>query len=70
MDAALGLIRSLSWAEVLSVESRTLEVRIRSGRASELNRLLVTNRIEISSFSPHRTLEDFFLKITEGASEI
>ena len=69
-DAALDLIRGLSWAEVLSVENRTLEVRIRSGRASELNRLLVTNRIEISSFSPHRTLEDFFLKITEGTSEI
>ncbi len=69
-DAALGLIQSLSWAEVLSVEGGTLEVRIRSGRASELNRLLVTNRIEVSSFSPHRTLEDFFLKITEGTSEI
>ena len=68
--AALELIRNLSWAEVLSVEDTTLEIRIRSGYASELNRLLVTNRIEVSSFYPRRTLEDFFLKVTEGTSEI
>ena len=70
VDAALELIRNLSWAEVLSVEDTTLEIRIRSGYASELNRLLVTNRIEVSSFYPRRTLEDFFLKVTEGTSEI
>jgi ABC-2 type transport system ATP-binding protein len=70
VDAALDLIRSLSWAEVLSVEDRMLEIRIQSGHASELNRLLVTSRIEVSSFYPRRTLEDFFLKITEGTSEI
>jgi ABC-type multidrug transport system ATPase subunit len=70
VDAALELIRNLSWAEVLSVEDGMLEIRIRSGYASELNRLLVTNRIEVSSFYPRRTLEDFFLKVTEGTSEI
>jgi len=30
----------------------------------------VTHGIDVSSFYPHRTLEDFFLKITEGTSEI
>jgi len=70
VDAALELIRNLSWAEVLSVEDGMLEIRIRSGYASELNRLLVTSRIEVSSFYPRRTLEDFFLKVTEGTSEI
>jgi hypothetical protein len=35
-----------------------------------LNRSLVSNHIEVLSFYPHRTLEDFFLKITEGTSEI
>ncbi len=67
---ALDLIRNLSWAEVLSVENRVLGVRIQPGHAPELNRLLVANQIEVSSFYPHRTLEDFFLKITEGTSEI
>lgn len=70
VGAAVELIRSLPWAEVLSIEDGMLEIRIRSGHASELNRLLVTSRIEVSSFYPRRTLEDFFLKVTEGTSEI
>jgi ABC-2 type transport system ATP-binding protein len=63
-------LKRLSWVEVLSVEDNGIEVRMEPGRASELNRLLVTNQFEILSYSPHRTLEDFFLKITEGTSEI
>jgi ABC-type multidrug transport system ATPase subunit len=69
-EAALKLIGELPWVEVLSAENGTVEVRVRPGQAFELNRFLVTNNIEVSSFYPHRTLEDFFLKITEGASEI
>jgi hypothetical protein len=47
-----------------------MEVRIEPGRSSDLNRFLVTNHVEVFSFSPHRTLEDYFLKVTEGTSEI
>ena len=70
LDAAMDLIRGLPWAEVLSAENGKLEVRVEPGYSSELNRFLVTHHIEVSSFYPHRTLEDFFLKITEGTSEI
>jgi len=70
LDAAIKLIGTLSWAEVLSAENNRIEVRVGLGHASELNRLLVTSHIEVSSFFPHRTLEDYFLKITEGTSEI
>lgn len=70
LDTAIKLIGTLSWAEVLSAENNTIEVRVGLGHASELNRLLVTSHIEVSSFFPHRTLEDYFLKITEGTSEI
>jgi len=70
LDAAMDLIRGLPWAEVLSAENGKLEVRVEPGYSSELNRFLVTHHIEVSSFYPHRTLEDYFLKITEGASEI
>jgi ABC-type multidrug transport system ATPase subunit len=70
VDAAQELIGRLPWAKVVSAESGTLEVRLQPGHASELSRLLVTHQIAVSSFCPHRTLEDFFLKITEGASEI
>jgi ABC-2 type transport system ATP-binding protein len=69
-NAALELMRKLSWVEVLSSEIGKVEVRIEGGRASELNRLLITNGIEVTSFYPHRTLEDFFLKITRGRTEL
>jgi ABC-2 type transport system ATP-binding protein len=70
LDAAIKLVGNLSWVELLSTEKNKIEVRVESGRASELNRFLVTNRIDVSAFSPHRTLEDYFLKITEGTSEL
>jgi ABC-2 type transport system ATP-binding protein len=70
LDAAINLIGKLPWVEVLSAENNKIEVRMEPGHSSELNRFLVTNHIEVSSFSPYRTLEDYFLKITEGTSEI
>jgi ABC-2 type transport system ATP-binding protein len=67
---AIELIGNVPWAEVLSTENGKIEVRVEPGHSPELIRTLVTNNIEVFSFYPHRTLEDFFLKITEGTSEI
>ena len=69
LDAAIELIGKLSWVEILSTENGKIEVRIDPGHSFELDRFLVSNQVEVSSFYPHRTLEDFFLKITEGISE-
>jgi len=69
-DLALELLRKLPWVEVLSSERGRMEVRVEGGRGSELNRFLMTNGIDVGSFYPHRTLEDFFLKITEGNTEL
>ena len=69
-DLALELLRKLPWVEVLSSERGRMEVRVEGGRGSELNRFLMTNEIDVGSFYPHRTLEDFFLKITEGNTEL
>jgi ABC-2 type transport system ATP-binding protein len=70
LPLAVGLLENLSWVKVLSAENGKMEVRMEPGRSSELNRFLVTNHVEVFSFSPHRTLEDYFLKVTEGTSEI
>jgi ABC-2 type transport system ATP-binding protein len=70
LKAAVKLMRELSWVVATPDEKGTTRVRIDSARAPELLRILVTHDIEVSSFYPHRTLEDFFLKITEGISEI
>jgi ABC-2 type transport system ATP-binding protein len=67
---AAGLLEKLPWVSVLFAENSKMEVRIEPGRSSELNRFLVMNHVEVFSFSPHRTLEDYFLKVTEGTSEI
>lgn len=70
LDEAIKLIDGLPWLEVVSTENGKIEVHVSPGHASELSRLLVTHGIDVFSFYPHRTLEDFFLKVTEGTSEI
>jgi ABC-2 type transport system ATP-binding protein len=67
---AVKRIENLPWVKVISAENGKIEVHVEPGHSSELVRFLVTNGIEISSFTPHRTLEDYFLRITEGTSEI
>lgn len=66
---AVDLLKKSGWVEVISV-SNGIDVRIESKRAAELNKMLVMNGIDVSSFAAKRTLEDYFLKITEGASEV
>ncbi len=68
-DVAVDLLKKSGWVEVISV-SNGIDVRIESKRAAELNKMLVMNGIDVSSFAAKRTLEDYFLKITEGASEV
>lgn len=69
-DSTVELLKKLPWAAILSAEDGKIELHVEPGHASELNRFLVTNHVEVLSFYPHRTLEDFFLKITEGISDI
>lgn len=70
LGLAIELVKKLPWTKILSAENGKMEVRMEPGRSSELNRYLVMNDVEVFSFSTHRTLEDFFLKVTEGTSEI
>jgi ABC-type multidrug transport system ATPase subunit len=67
---ALKLIEPIPWVKVLSSGDADIELRLEPGRAAELNRLLVTNGVEVFAFYPRRTLEDFFLKVTKGTPEI
>ena len=69
-DSAVELLKRLPWVVILSAEDGKIELHVEPGHASELNRFLVSNHVEVLSFYPHRTLEDFFLKITEGISDI
>lgn len=68
--STVELLKRLPWVVILSAEDGKIELHVEPGHASELNRFLVSNHVEVLSFYPHRTLEDFFLKITEGISDI
>ena len=68
-DRAIGLLKKTGWVEIISV-ANGIDVRIEPRRAAELNKLLVMDGVDVSSFAAKRTLEDYFLKITEGASEV
>ncbi len=68
-EEALNVLRSTPWVEIVA-EANGIDVRIDSHRAAELNRLLVTSGVDVSAFAAKRSLEDYFLKITEGASEV
>jgi len=70
VDTALESIARLPFAEVLSSEDGRIELRIEPGRSAELNHTLVMDGIDVSSLSPRRSLEDYFLKITGGSSEV
>ncbi|MGC8654390.1 MAG: ABC transporter ATP-binding protein [Candidatus Kryptoniota bacterium] len=75
-NRAVELIRETGWVEIISIaedsrgETEKIDVRLDTHRAAELNRLLVANGIDVYALSPRRTLEDYFLKITQGASEV
>jgi len=68
--AAVKLMKGLAWVSVLSAANGKIAVHVDPSRSSELIKFLVTHDIEVFSCYPHRTLEDFFLKITEGTSKI
>jgi ABC-type multidrug transport system ATPase subunit len=70
VEKTLETMQTIPWVKVLSSNGNMIEVRLEPGRASELNKLLVTNHVEVLSFYPRRTLEDFFLKVTKGVPEI
>jgi ABC-type multidrug transport system ATPase subunit len=70
IEKALKIMQPIPWVKVLSFNGNMVELRLEPGRASELNKLLVTNQVEVLSLYPRRTLEDFFLKVTKGTPEI
>ena len=70
IEAALRVMQGIPWAQVLSCGESMIEVRLEPGHASELNKLLIANGIEVASLYPRRTLEDFFLRVTKGVAEI
>jgi ABC-type multidrug transport system ATPase subunit len=67
LDNAKNILRDSAWKEKLvSSTNRELSFKLIQNEIPELNKFLVEKGISVSSIIPVRSLEDFFLKITEG----
>lgn len=60
------LIKETLWIQKLSSEAKNrLIFSLKNNEIAELNRLLVENKISVSAVIPTRSLEEYFLQITE-----
>ncbi len=67
---ALEVVKLSMWNEnYVETEKNKLVFEMDQSEVGELNKFLVENSITISSVVPIRSLEDYFLKITERATE-
>ena len=66
---AKNLISQSGWVNKLeSTTNNKMNFNISSDQIADLNRYLVNNNISVSAVVPTRSLEEYFLKITEEAS--
>jgi ABC-type multidrug transport system ATPase subunit len=64
-DRALDLLRGMPWVGALRDDGEEIVCTMPAERLAESNAALVTAAIAVSSFAPRRSLEDYFLGITE-----
>jgi ABC-type multidrug transport system ATPase subunit len=69
-EKAVEILGSLRYVSGIAREGGAVEARFPHERAAEVNRLLVQFGVGVKAFVPKRSLEEFFLNITEGASEV
>lgn len=70
IDLAVMVVRGQQFVKQVNQSGSLLDVDMPLEHAATLNTLLVQAGIEVRSFVPRRSLEDYFLSITEGATDI
>ncbi|MFN0156467.1 MAG: ABC transporter ATP-binding protein [Bacteroidota bacterium] len=70
LDKAEEIIRTLSFAGDMVRRDRFLDVNMPFEKSSALNHALVTAGVEVHALIPRRSLEEYFLSITEGMSDV
>ncbi len=67
-DKAISLISQSSWSEKLKGrQSNKIEFSLGNYETAQLNKYLVENGVDVYSIIPTRSLEEYFLKITQEA---
>jgi len=69
-ERAREVLAGLPFASGIRQNAESVEVCLPPDRIAEVNRLLVQLGLEVRSVVPKRSLEEYFLAITEGASEV
>ena len=67
LNVAVGLLKKQDWVSALSIDNDNIEVKLAAGFVPKMNALLVQNSVDVSAIIPKRSLEDYFLSITENA---
>lgn len=63
---SIAIIQNTKWQQnYLSAENNRLVFELDKQNIPELNKYLINNNIDVSAIVPMRSLEDYFLKITE-----
>jgi ABC-type multidrug transport system ATPase subunit len=70
IEKAQSIIQRHPSVQSVTKNEEILEVRIASEHISSLNAMLVAGGVQVKALIPKRSLEDYFLSITEGASDI
>jgi ABC-2 type transport system ATP-binding protein len=69
INTAKELINNSTWSKKMeSVKNDKMIFKMPSEEIAELNRFLVNNNISVNAVIPMRSLEEYFLKITEEAA--
>jgi hypothetical protein len=62
----LELVKETAWIKKLNSETKNRVIfSLRNTEIAELNKYLVDNKISVSAVVPTRSLEEYFLQITE-----
>lgn len=70
VDEALSLINNSSWkSSYVSTAKNEMKFELAKTETAELNKFLMQNGFAVSAVVPVRSLEDYFLKITEGGEK-
>jgi len=70
LDRAVEILHHASGVEHAAIVDSWIECGAHPEAAPVLTRLLVENGIEVHAVVPRRSLEEYFLSITEGASDV
>ena len=70
VETAFTILEGFAGISVVRTDGDTLECSAGTATAPEINRALVSAGIEVHALLPRRSLEEYFLSITEGTSEV